>query len=119
MRNRAAMAEADRDGASFRDYRGRVYSRNGRIYRTIADRAADDFDRVAASGLFEQLFASNALLPFARCEPDTSGLDQPGVRYIIEAPPLPFVSYPYEMVFSSPAAGGPAPSRYPSPGAGT
>ena len=38
------------DSASFRDPSGHVYRIDGRIYRTVTDRALDDFEALRASG---------------------------------------------------------------------
>lgn len=40
---------------SFRDPRGRVYSRDGRIFRAIAPKAQTDYRKLVDSGLYSRL----------------------------------------------------------------
>ncbi len=46
------------DSASFRDPSGHVYRIDGRIYRTVTDRALDDFEALRASGVYDELAAA-------------------------------------------------------------
>ncbi len=41
------------DSASFRDPSGHVYRIDGRIFRTVTEHAARDFEVVRASGVYE------------------------------------------------------------------
>ncbi len=43
------------DSASFRDPSGHVYRIDGRIYRTVTDRALADFEALRASGVYDEL----------------------------------------------------------------
>lgn len=93
------MTAARPDPASFRDPGGRVYERDGRIFRTVTEVAAADFEFVRSTGLLERLAHEGEVLPATPVDPGILGEPTPGVRYVVEHPRLPFVSYPYEWPF--------------------
>ena len=83
------------EGSSFRDPRGRVYSRDERIFRAIAPKAQSDYRMLVESGLYSRLVDKGWLTVAAEVE--TSGANQ---TLVVEHERLPFVSYPYEWTFS-------------------
>lgn len=80
---------------SFRDPRGRVYSRDGRIFRAIAPKAQTDYRKLVDSGLYSRLVDKGWLT--VAVETGTPGANQ---ALVVEHERLPFVSYPYEWTFS-------------------
>lgn len=84
---------------SFRDPSGNVYQVEGRILRTVNECFSRDFDFVTSTGLFKTLATEGLLLPFEVMSSDVLGLSDPKPRYVLEAPRLPFISYPYEWSF--------------------
>jgi len=85
------------DPASFRDPGGFVFRRGGRPLRQVNLAARPDYDRLIASGLYDELAGAGLLIPHA--EADEPPL-RPGDAYKVLAPePIPFVSYPYEWCF--------------------
>ena len=86
---------------SFRDPSGRVYQVEGRIFRTVNECFAQDFDFVDSTGLLKKLSAKGLILPVAI--DSSSILESLGVkaRYVLETPKLPFISFPYEWSFSA------------------
>lgn len=84
---------------SFRDPSGSVYQVEGRILRTVNECFSGDFDFVTSTGLFKTLATEGLLLPFEVMSSDVLGLSDPKPRYVLEAPRLPFISYPYEWSF--------------------
>ncbi|MDR4459141.1 MAG: class I SAM-dependent methyltransferase [Nitrospirales bacterium] len=86
---------------SFRDPSGNVYQFEGRIFRAVNDCFSQDFDFVTSTGLFQKLAIEGLLLPFEVVSSDVLGLSEPKPRYVLEAPRLPFISYPYEWSFPS------------------
>lgn len=84
---------------SFRDPSGSVYQVEGRILRTVNECFSRDFDFVTSTGLFKTLATEGLLLPFEVMSSDVLGLSDPKPRYVLEAPRLPFISYPYEWSF--------------------
>lgn len=84
---------------SFRDPSGNVYQHDGRIFRTVNDCFSQDFDFVTSTGLFQRLETEGLLLPFEVVSSDVLGHSDPKPRYVLEAPRLPFISYPYEWSF--------------------
>ena len=57
-------------GGSFRDPNGRVFEHRGQIYRTIANTAADDFNAVVESGLFDDLVRDGLLVGWSKADPE-------------------------------------------------
>lgn len=80
---------------SFRDPRGHVFSRDGRIFRAIAPKAQSDYRHFVQSGLYSHLVDKGWLTAVA--EVGTSGANR---GLVVEHEKLPFVSYPYEWTFS-------------------
>ncbi|MFO1305217.1 MAG: class I SAM-dependent methyltransferase [Burkholderiales bacterium] len=86
---------------SFRDPSGRVYEAEGRILRTVAQAHAPDFEYVRSTGLLEDLAAQGLVLPFQQVDRDALGSIAEHARYVLHAPTLPFISFPYEWSFSA------------------
>jgi ribosomal protein L11 methylase PrmA len=86
---------------SFRDPSGSVYQVEGRIFRTVNECFAPDFDCVNSTGLLKNLAADGLLLPLEVVSSDSLKLLGPKPRYVLETPRLPFISFPYEWSFSA------------------
>jgi ribosomal protein L11 methylase PrmA len=95
------MTGIERDPGSFRDPRGRVYERGGKIYRSISDIAAQDFEFLQASPVIRTLIADGKLTGFEPVEPDVLGDIAGSPAFVVEHPRVPFVSYPYEWSFAT------------------
>ncbi len=95
------MGLAISDAGSFRDPSGHVYLANGRIFRTVMPRAAEDFVFVRSTGLIEHLISQGQLIPETIVDNDMLEGTAAGARYVLEHPLLPFVSYPYEWSFAA------------------
>lgn len=90
------------ESGSFRDPSGQVVVRDGRIFRTVMPRAAEDYELVRNSGLLEELVAQGLLVSSTEINRDANvGNWAKGAAYILEHPKLPFISYPYEWSFST------------------
>ncbi|MCH8342466.1 MAG: class I SAM-dependent methyltransferase [Planctomycetes bacterium] len=86
--------------ASFRDPSGRVFLRDGRIFRTVTRRAAADFQRVVETGLLEELAREDLLVPWRQVPlADAAPVDGNVVK-VLEHDRLDFISYPYEWSFA-------------------
>lgn len=87
---------------SFRDPSGSVYQFEDRIFRTVSDRFAPHFEFVESTGVLETLARDNLVLPVEKRVQDIPALFRAhGVRYLLESPRMPFVSFPYEWPFSA------------------
>jgi ribosomal protein L11 methylase PrmA len=94
-----------RDTGSFRDPAGYVFSNDREIFRTINSIALDDFTKVRASGVIEELVSRGLLIRSDFI--DNDAIDQNtfiGARgeipeFVIRHPKVPFISYPYEWTF--------------------
>lgn len=84
---------------SFRDPSGRVFERDGRIFRTVNPAAARDFDFVRQTPFYAAAVAEGRLVE-ARLlgEAEAREIARDAV-YVVEHPRLPFVSFPYEWPF--------------------
>ncbi len=87
------------DPGSFRDPSGRIYVLGDKVYRTITDYAARDFEYVRGTGLIDRLVADGRLIGADIVPVDVLGEVGKDARYVVEHPRLPFVSYPYEWPF--------------------
>ncbi len=83
---------------SFRDPSGRVFSKNGKIYRCIFEPGAKHFEAARDAGIYDKLIESGLLLPHQ--EVDKHGLAPEGTVYCLTHPRLPMISYPWEWSFS-------------------
>ncbi|MEM8770219.1 MAG: class I SAM-dependent methyltransferase [Pseudomonadota bacterium] len=86
--------------ASFRDPSGRIYHQQGRIFRSIAPEACDEFDRAQANPALRKLVEQGDVvrsMPVAQND-DVAPVANGGK--IVEHEKLPFISYPYEWSFS-------------------
>jgi len=86
------------DQGSFRDPSGQVFSRNGKIYRSIFGLGVRDFEASCDAGVYDRLVEAGLLLPHE--EVDIGSLAPDGTVYCLTQPRLPIVSYPWEWPFS-------------------
>lgn len=82
---------------SFRDPSGFVYTRDGTLYRQVNRTFAEDYDAVAASGLFEELAGAGLLVAHEVAGPELAATD--AAHAVLRPERLPFISYPYEWAF--------------------
>lgn len=94
------MQSPERILGSFRDPSGHVFRAGDRIFRTVTDRAAPDYEHVRDTGLLERLAADGLLTDAAEVDPNFLGEDSRNVRYVLEHPKIPFITFPYEWPFS-------------------
>jgi ribosomal protein L11 methylase PrmA len=87
------------DGGSFRDPAGHVYRRNGRIFRTVSERAAEDYETVRDRGLLRCWADAGWIVDTTEVNGTEGGAIGNEARYLLEHPRLPFISYPYEWPF--------------------
>jgi hypothetical protein len=92
------MAPVIKDGASYRDPAGFVFTYDGIVYRQVNLAYQKDYDLLISSGLYEELVTKQSLiahkevaLPFIRDE---------NAYVYLQPEQLAFVSYPYEWSFS-------------------
>jgi hypothetical protein len=84
--------------SSFRDPAGYVFRRDGVLYRAIRRPGRPHFERLMASGLYEELVGARLLVPHE--EVPASAAERADVERVIRPEEVPFVSYPYEWSFS-------------------
>ena len=87
--------------SSFRDPAGQVIEgRDGRIFRSVAPAAVEDYRYVRECGLVDALVVEGALVAAEEVDPVEAGVLPPPGGLVLEHPRLPFISYPYEWPFS-------------------
>ncbi len=87
--------------SSFRDPAGQVIEgRDGRVFRSVAPAAVEEYRHVRACGAVEALIVEGGLVAAEEVDPVEAGLLPPAGGLVLEHPRLPFVSYPYEWPFS-------------------
>jgi ribosomal protein L11 methylase PrmA len=94
------MSAFEADPGSYRDVAGTVYRLGDRVLRTVRECAAEDFDLLRESGLLEELSADGRLVRADPVELDALDVPDEGVRYLLQHPCIPFISYPYEWSFA-------------------
>jgi ribosomal protein L11 methylase PrmA len=95
------MSMATPDPGSFRDPSGRIYYVDDRVFRTVTEHAAAEFEFVRDTGLIERLVSEGQLIKSDVVSADVLGETGVNSRYVIEHPRLPFISYPYEWSFQA------------------
>ncbi|MEM7222612.1 MAG: class I SAM-dependent methyltransferase [Pseudomonadota bacterium] len=93
------MNQAVLDPGSFRDPGGHVFHHGNRVYRTVNPAVAEDFDKVEASGLIEELVARGWCLAATKVDRDLLGSTSDQPTYLLEHPKIELISYPYEWPF--------------------
>ena len=83
---------------SFRDPSGHVFEFDGRILRSISDKAVEDYTFVREAGFLTHWIAEGSFTDATEVlEPEIS--ERLGCAKLVEHTPLPFISYPYEWSF--------------------
>ena len=85
---------------SFRDPSGRVHLLDGRVFRTVTDRAIEDFEFVRDSGFYDDMVRAGRVIAATPVDRETHDRVDPQARVVVEHPRLPIVSYPYEWTFA-------------------
>jgi hypothetical protein len=90
-------AEAAFVAGSFRDPRGFVFQREGRLLRQVNAAHREDHDHLMGSGLYEALTEAGLLIPHR--EVDAALAVTPEAYRVLEPERVAFISYPYEWSF--------------------
>jgi hypothetical protein len=85
------------NAGSFRDPSGHVFTRDGRIYRSIFRAGVEDFEAARGAGIHGRLIDAGLLIPHEEVE---EGNAPPGTVHCLRHPRLPMISYPWEWPFS-------------------
>lgn len=89
------------DPGSFRDRHARVFHTNGRVFRALDSRAADDWRRLTRTGFFARLLRNGAVVGTEEASDATAPLRGDDQRWttVLAHERIPFISYPYEWSF--------------------
>lgn len=93
------VSDVRADPGSFRDPRGRIYHAGEKVYRTVTEIGAEDYEFVRDSGLIECLQDDARIIASKTVEKAVLGDRAADARYVLEHPRLPFISHPYEWPF--------------------
>jgi hypothetical protein len=84
---------------SFRDPAGFIYSHHGELRRQVNQVYREDYDRLLASGLYDELVQAGLLIPHQEV---ADGASQPELAYKVLRPErVEFISYPGEWSWSA------------------
>ncbi len=89
------------DSGSFRDPAGHVFQVDGRILRTITQRASEDFLYLKDRPSLRSWIDAQKVIGFKEVSRREIEVEDLAVQHIVEHPRLPFISYPYEWSFSA------------------
>ncbi|MCL4559706.1 MAG: SAM-dependent methyltransferase [Chloroflexi bacterium] len=92
------MTTPEMHPASFRDPSGFIFRREGILYRQVNHLYQPEYDRLMASGLYQELVKKGMLIPHQEVAVDPAELSQ--AYKIIQPETLEFISYPHEWSFS-------------------
>lgn len=93
------MTAALPDPGSFRDPSGQVFHQGDSVFRTVAARAAAEYEFVRDSGLLNGLANKGLVLSATEVDRNTLGVAAATARYLLQHPLIRFISYPYEWSF--------------------
>ena len=92
------MQNEKRLAASFRDPSGFLFTVQGDLYRQVNQVYRSDYERLASSGLYEELTSSDLLISHKESNIQPA---EPEIAFKVILPErIPFISYPYEWCFS-------------------
>jgi ribosomal protein L11 methylase PrmA len=83
---------------SFRDPSGSVFSKDGRIYRSIFKHGVATFEAARAAGIYDRLFDSGLMI--SQQEVHKPDFAPEGTVHCLQHPRLKMISYPWEWPFS-------------------
>lgn len=95
------MSKAVADPGSFRDPRGRVFVKDGRIFRTIMPPARADYEFVRENAVIRGLIDAGKIVGFLEVAPAELEDQASNAACVVEHPRIPLISYPYEWTFSA------------------
>ena len=87
-----------RNGASFRDPSGFIFTREGNLFRQVNNSYQKEFEKLISSGLYDDLTAAGKLV--RHTDSSEAPADASLAYKVIRPEPIPFISYPYEWSFS-------------------
>lgn len=100
MSESSAGAPVPFDPGSFRDRSGRVFTRDGKVYRALTTRAASEWEFVSTQPFFQQRMAAGQIVQTKRSADEAAIVDaDPQWSMVLEHERIPMISYPYEWSF--------------------
>ena len=94
---------ASLDPASFRDPSGHVYVVEGQVFRTVMPRAREDYEFVRSTGVLQRMAERGLVIAATELPRELASArganGAANAAYVLEHPPIPYVSYPYEWSF--------------------
>lgn len=86
------------DAGSFRDRDGRIFYREGEVFRALSLAALDDWKAVSAQSFFQQAMRDGRIVETSAAPCDAAGQNDEWAGLLRHAR-IPFISYPYEWTF--------------------
>jgi ribosomal protein L11 methylase PrmA len=94
------VAAFERDAGSFRDRAGEIYLSGGRIFRSINQAAAPEYEILRERGFYKSAASAGFFVGAEEVELSLFDDRPTSARYLVEHPRLDFISYPYEWSFA-------------------
>jgi len=90
------------DPGSFRDREGRVFYREGKVFRALSPRAAAAWKKLDGSKFFPRFVAAGNVVATREADFSPAALKELSPHWVLalEHERIPFISYPYEWSFS-------------------
>jgi len=86
------------DSASFRDLGGRIYHREGRVFRVLSGAGLSNWQAFSKNPLSARLVSDGLLIRSWEIPDSLPAVTPPG--FVLEHEPIKFISYPYEWPFT-------------------
>ena len=96
------MSEVRSEPGSFRDRHGRVFYRDGAVYRALSGQAIESWERLEKTRFFPRLVEEGLIVRTRRVETsELAPMDLPPGDWagVLRHETVPYVSYPYEWSF--------------------
>lgn len=95
------MTKTQIDSGSFRDREGRVFYRQGKVYRALSETAASAWQRLSESRFFSREMEAGRLVATHPADLPEVELKELSEHWVmaLEHERIPFISYPYEWSF--------------------
>jgi len=89
------------DPGSYRDREGRVFFRDGRVFRALSPTALADWNALSGTAFFQRAMAAGQVITTAPAEVSDEELATLSHRWVaaLEHERIPFITYPYEWCF--------------------
>jgi SAM-dependent methyltransferase len=93
------MADFSFEAGSFRDRTNRVFYNAGTVFRSLNQRALEEWKVLSSTAFFRRFSANGKLVPTERVDAAVMPVSERHWAAVLKHKAIPFISYPYEWPF--------------------